>query len=81
MTHDQTYSMKISSVQHDSEVSADVVNVVGTKMDPRQAAHTEYVEELKSPLKAWSNSQEEFAHVNQLNGDNLRNYVHEANSQ
>ena len=44
--------MKISSVQHDSEVSADVMNVVGIKMVPRQAVHAAYVEELKSPLKA-----------------------------
>ena len=44
--------MKISSVQHDFEVSADVVNVVGIKMDPKQAVHTAYVEELKNPLKA-----------------------------
>ena len=44
--------MKISSIQHNSEVSKDVVNVVGTKMDLIQAVHTAYVEELKSPLKA-----------------------------
>ena len=45
--------MKISSVQHDFiEVSADVVNVFGIKMNPRQAVHTAHAEELKSPLKA-----------------------------
>ena len=52
LTHDQTYLMNISSVQHDFEVFADIANVVGTKMDPKLVAHTAYVEEPESSLKA-----------------------------
>ena len=41
LTRDQTYVMKISSVQHDF---ANVVNVVGIKMEPKPVVHTAYVE-------------------------------------
>ena len=52
MNDDQTCLMKILSVLHDSEIFANIVSTVGTKMDPRLAVHTAYAEELKSPLKA-----------------------------
>ena len=52
LIHDQTCVMKILTALYDSEVSAGIVNNVGTTMDPRLAVRISHVEELKSPSKA-----------------------------